>query len=226
MTPEQVIEDVRELVQDTRVPYRYSDTTLLQFVNNTLKRIAMLRPDLFSYLDTAIPVTVGSVVQTLPADSTRLVEIFQVVDSSGELPVRTSVTEVNRETLDMTTPSWVAETASVPTNFMRHIRNSNKYFLYPPPKSGITLVGEYIQSPPNYTLLQDIELLPSSYLPSVVDGVVYLAESLDNEHVNSGRAKMFLDLFTESLGVTIQSRVITDTESAGMNIPTNPKQVI
>lgn len=227
MTPQQVIDEVRILIQDTRVgSYRYTDAVLLKFVNDTLRRIAMLRPDLFSKLDTAIAVSVDSVVQTLPSDSARLVEIFQVVDSSGATTVKSAITEVNREMMDLTAPDWVASAAGVPVNFMRHIRNSNKYFLYPPPKAGITLVGEYIQSPPLYAIGDSIALLPDSFLPSVVDGTVFLAESLDNEHVNSGRAKLFYDSFVQALGVTLQSRTVTDTESAGMNTPSDPKQVI
>ena len=47
MTPTDVIAQVRVLVQDEREPYRYSDTVLLRFLNQTVKRMAMLRPDLF-----------------------------------------------------------------------------------------------------------------------------------------------------------------------------------
>jgi hypothetical protein len=79
-----------------------------------------------------------------------------------------------------------------------------------------------VQSPQPYTLAQTIELLPDSYLPVVVDGTVYMAESVDNEHVNSGRAKLFFDSFTQSLGVGLQSRTITDTEEGGLD----PKQVV
>ena len=35
--------------------------------------------------------------------------------------------------------------------------------------------------------------LPDSYLPVLVDGMTWLAESIDDEHVNSQRAKMFMD---------------------------------
>jgi hypothetical protein len=88
--------------------------------------------------------------------------------------------------------------------------------------SGTVLVGEYVQTPSDYGLTATISVLPDAYFSTLVDGVVYLAESVDNEHVNSGRAKLFFDSFTQSLGVALQSRVLTDTESGGMD----PKQVI
>lgn len=214
MTPQDVITEVRRLVQDEATPYRYSDTTLLGHVNQTLKRISILRPDLFSYIGD-IPTTANTVLQSCPADSSRLVEIFQVKNGNA-------ITEVSRDMLDQSAPGWVAETAGTPVNYVRHVRNPNKFFLYPSPVAGTILVGEYVKTPPNYTISQTIDILPDSYFPVVVDGAVYLVESTDNEHVNSGRAKLFYDSFTQNLGVSLQSRQITDTEEGGLD----PKQVV
>ena len=214
MTPSQVIAEARQLIQDVRTPYRYSDTVMLGFVNDTLKRMAILRPDLFSYIGD-ISTTPNTVLQTMPSDSVRLVEIFQVKGGSA-------MTEVTRETLDQASPTWVSETAGTPINFMRHVRNPNRYFLYPQPIAGIELVGEYVRSPINYIISATVSDLPDAYFSTVVDGTVFLAESVDNEHVNSGRAKLFQDSFIQSLGVSLQSRSITDTEAGGLD----PKQVI
>ena len=214
MTPQDVITEVRRLIQDESAPLRYSDAVLLGYVNQTLKRMAILRPDLFSFI-TNIPTTANSVVQSCPSDSVRLVEIFQVVGGNA-------ITEVSRDTLDQTTPGWVAEASGTPVNYVRHVRNPNRFFLYPAPTTGTQLTAEYVQSPPTYTIGQTVGLLPDSYLTTVVDGTVYLAESVDNEHVNSGRAKLFFDSFTQSLGVGLQSRAITDTEEGGLD----PRQVV
>lgn len=214
MTPNEIITEARRLIQDTKTPYRYSDAVLLGFVNQTLKRMVVLRPDLFAVIGD-IPTTTNTVLQSCPADSTRLIEIFQVKDGDA-------ITEVNRETLDRTTPSWQREEAGQPVNFMRHVRNPNRFFVYPRPAAGVVLVGEYAQTPPEYTLNQEIDYPIDAYFPAVVDGVVFLAESIDNEHVNSNRAKLFQDSFVQSLGVGLQSRAITDTESGGQD----PRQVI
>lgn len=214
MTPQDVITEVRRLIQDESAPFRYSDAVLLGYVNQTLKRMAILRPDLFSYIG-EIGTVANSVVQSCPNDSVRLVEIFRVKNGNA-------ITEVSRDTLDQSTPGWVAETAGTPVNYVRHVRNPNRFFLYPPPVGGTILVAEYIQSPPAYTLSQQIDLISDSYLTTIVDGTVYLAESVDNEHVDSGRAKLFYDSFVQALGVNAQSRVITDTEEGGLD----PRQVV
>lgn len=214
MTPNEIITEARRLIQDTKVTFRYSDTVMLGWVNMTLRRTAVLRPDLFGVIGD-IPTTANTVLQSTPADSLRLIEIFQV--KGGD-----AITESRRETLDQMYPNWVNEAAGSPVNFMRHVRNPNKFFVYPRPTAGIVLVGEYAQTPPNYNINDTIQLLPDAFFPVVVDGVVFLAESVDNEHVNSGRAKLFQDAYTQALGVSLQSRTVTDTESSGMD----QKQVI
>lgn len=214
MTPNEIITEARRLIQDTKTPYRYSDAVMLGFVNQTLKRMVTIRPDLFSVV-TDFPTAPNSVLQSCPADSTRLIEIFQVRNGNA-------VTEVNRATLDRTVPNWQNESPGYPVNFMRHVRNPNRFFVYPPPVDGVLLVGEYAQTPPDYTLDQEITSPTDAYFPVVVDGVVFLAESIDNEHVNSNRAKLFQDAFVQGLGVSLQSRTITDTEAGGQD----PRQVI
>jgi hypothetical protein len=214
MKPSEVIDEVRQLIQDTIAPHRYSNPMLLGFVNQTLKRMAMLRPDLFAVV-ADFNTTPGSVLQSCPADSMRLVDIFQVKGGNA-------ITEVNRQTLDRTVPDWQNAPAGQPVNFMRHVHNPNKFFVYPRPVAGVVLVGEYVQTPPDYALDDEIINPPDAYFPVVVDGTVFLAESIDNEHVNSGRAKLFQEAFLQGLGVSLQSRVVTDTPSAGLD----PKQVV
>jgi hypothetical protein len=42
MILDDVIIEVRRIIQDTNIPYRYSDDVLLGFANQALKRIAVL----------------------------------------------------------------------------------------------------------------------------------------------------------------------------------------
>lgn len=213
MTPNEVITEVRRLVQDTKTPYRYSDPVMLGFVNQTIKRMVLLRPDLFTTVGD-IPLAALTVLQDCPAGAVRLVEIFQV--KGGD-----AVTEVSRTTLDQSYPGWVSEPPDRPVNFMRHVRNPTKFFVYPRPVANTVLVGEYVMPPDDYTIDEEIDL-PDAYFSTLVDGSVFLAESVDNEHVNSGRAKLFQDSFVQSLGVSLQSRSITDFDAGGLD----PKEVI
>jgi hypothetical protein len=203
-----VVTEARRLLQDISAPQRYSDAVLLGFANQTLKRMSVLRPDLFAYIG-EIPCTAGAVIQSPPSDSVRIIEIFQVKDGSG-------VTEVDRNSLDQTYPGWMNDAAGAAVNWMRHVRNPNKFFIYPKAPVGQVLIGEYAQTPPNYVGTDAVALLPDAFFPVVVDGTVFLAESVDNEHVNSNRAQLFQQSFTQALGVSAQARTLTDTETAGL----------
>ena len=202
-----VVTEVRRIVQDTNTPQRYSDTVLIGFANQALKRIAVLRPDLFAFIGD-ITNTADTVVQSMPSDSIRLIEIYNVKGGSG-------ITETNRESLNQAYPSWMNDTAAPAVNFMRHTRNANKFFIYPKAPANQILDIEYAQTPPTYDGTTTVALLGDAYSPVVIDATVFIAESIDNEHVNSNRAALFQQSFTQALGVGIQSRAITDTEESG-----------
>lgn len=214
MKLEAVILEARRILQDINSPVRFSDAMLLGFANQGLKRMAVLRPDLFARV-VDLPTTPGSVVQSAPEDSLRLMEVFHVRDGGG-------VTEVSRRAMDETYPGWMGDPPGMCVNWMRHVRNANRFFIYPQAPLDQVLVIEYAQSPRDYAADEDVELLPDAYFPVLVDGVVFLAESVDNEHVNSNRAQLFQQSFTQALGVSVQSRTITDTEEGGLP----PEQVV
>ena len=216
MTPAEVITEVRSILQDADTPYRYSDTDLLGFVNQTIKRMVVLRPDLFGVIGD-IPTTAGSAVQSLPSDALRLIDIFQVKGGNA-------VTEVDRETMARYAPDWMNATAGSPVNFMRHVKNSERFFLYPPPTAGTVLVGEYAQVPADYALTDTITTPSDAFFPTIIDGTVWLAESIEDEAVNSKRAEFFLQLFTSQLSASLQSRTVTDTKPAGMK-PSRADQI-
>ena len=217
MIPADIIVECRRLLNDTLSPYRYSDTMLLGYVNQVLKRTAVLRPDMFGVMG-EITVTANASIQSLPANAHRLIDIFQVKDGDA-------VTEVDRETMARNYPSWMSDPAGTPVNFMRHVRNPTKFFVYPRPAAGTVLIGEYAVSPSDYTLNQTITQPPPSFFGALVDGVLFLASSVDDEHISSGRAKMFLDSFTQQLGVSLQNRILNDTKQGGLSASNSVAQL-
>ena len=99
---------------------------------------------------------------------------------------------------------------------MRHTRNANKFFIYPKAPANQVLDIEYAQTPATYDGTTSVTLLSDAYFPVVVDATVFIAESVDNEHVNSKRAEMFYNSFTRALGLNLSANITTDTEEGGM----------
>lgn len=203
-----IVTEVRRLVQDLEEPFRYDNDVLVGFVNQTLKKIAVMRPDLFAFVD-EVPTEAGKVIQSAPADSLRVMEVFSVVDGGG-------VIEVSKRSLDQTYPQWVNDPAGPCINWMRHARNPNKYFVYPKAPAAQQLVVEYSQSPKDYTINEEVALLSDAYMPIVVDGSVFLAQSIDEEHVNNQRAAMFMQSFMGALNP--QTRTLTDTNNPNVAV--------
>ena len=211
----QVVADARLAIQDLGVlaSPRFSDAQILTMANQTLKRMCVLRPDLFALITTMT--TAAGSTQTAPADSMRFMEALAVVGVNN-------LNEINRESLDLMASTWQYGAQSSPTNWMRHPRNANAFFLYPPPPAGIVLQIEYVQSPPNYTLSQAPAILPDAYYPVVLDGTVALLEMTDNEAVNSNRAKLCYDMFTNQLQSSLKARESVDSEGSAMTPGTDP----
>lgn len=206
MTPQEVITQARVLINDDNVlmPERYSDTELLGFVNQAIKRAAMVRPDLFIISNEITP-TADQVEQELPTSVTRIMEVHRVVGGGA-------IGEVDKETMDRSAPDWTIEDSGTPVNWMRHPRNPRRYFLYPAPSTGTEISVEYIEVPSDYGL-SDTMILADSYRSAIVDCVVYLAEVVDNESVETERAKAFYTSFLQSLGADMSQREVVDNES-------------
>lgn len=205
MTPQEVITQARVLISDDNplMPVRFSDADLLGFVNQAIKRACVMRPDLF-IVSTDITPSFDEVEQELSANVTRIMEVHRVVGGGA-------IGEVDKETMDRSAPNWTIEASGTPVNWMRHPRNPRRYFLYPAPSTGIQLSVEYIEVPDDYAL-NDTMILPDSYKSAIVDCTVYLAEVVDNEHVETQRAKEFMTSFMQALGADFTQREVVDEE--------------
>lgn len=178
--------------------------------------MSVLRPDLFAAFAT-IELEVETSIQKLPADGLRLIEVYNIDGVGGGV-----LTEVNRAALDQNHPTWRTSTPGTPVNYMRHVRNPAVFFVYPRPATALGLVVEYARSPKSYGLTETIEDLADTYLPVAVDGTVFMAESVDNEHVSTQRAQLFESRFNQALSAGLQTRAVSDTDSSGQD----PRQVV
>lgn len=205
MTPQEVIDAARVLINDDNalMPERFSDADMLGFVNQAVKRACVMRPDLF-IVATNITPTADQVEQELSATVTRIMEVHRVVGGGA-------IGEVDKETMDRSAPDWTTEDSGTPVNWMRHPRNPRRYFLYPAPATGTQLSVEYIEVPDDYALGDTIDL-PDSYKTAIVDCTVYLAEVVDNESVETQRAKDFLNSFMQAFGADYSQRDVVDRE--------------
>lgn len=205
MTPQDIIPDVRVLVSDTdATEYRYSDADMLRWFNQSVQRISHLRPELFSSFEDFACAT-NQVVQTLPADCIRLMEVLYVVGGSA-------VHETVFEALTQSVPTYAADAAGPAINWARYPRDARSFVIYPKAPASQTLRVNYAKMPAPYTLSDTVTPALDNYRSAIIDCMVYLAMSVDDEHVNSNRAQQHYRMFAEALGISGQSAAITDAE--------------
>ena len=211
-TVAEIVADVRDEIQDAMVPYRYSDEFIVRKLNQVMRRAAILRPDLFVVVE---PLTcVAGSLQTAPADSIRVLDALS--NTNGR-----ALKEVSQEVLDMMAPTWEALAPGPAVNWMRYPRDPNRFYVYPAATTADTLTITYARCPATLTYL-DTVVLQDVYSPVITDGTVWLMESIDAEHVESGSAKMRQDSFMSGLSAGLTSRRITDVGTAGLP----PEEVI
>lgn len=201
-----VIVDAREVLSDTLAPFRYSDDFIVRKVNQALRRMCVVRPDLFA-IHTAITCAAGT-LQSAPADSMRLMDV--VTNAAG-----IALKEINQDTLDLMIPSWGNSTSAPATNWMRYPRDPNRFYVSPAQGGGELLNVVYARSPATLTA-GDIVPLPDAYMPTVLDGTSWLMESIDVEHADSGRADKFRSAFENALTAGLTVRRLTDADAAGL----------
>lgn len=183
------VSQVRNLINDLSGD-RYSDDDLLRYGQEILRRMAIIRPDLFTIFD-EITNEEGNVFQKAPDNCLRLEKIVAVKDGN-------IVREVQRQTMDQSDPNWINDSQGPCQHWMRNQGNERYYYIYPKAPRNQTLIAEYVYVPELESLDTDFDL-PIMYLPSLVDGMVWLAESVNDESVNNGRAEKFYGLFLKSL---------------------------
>jgi hypothetical protein len=208
-TVAEIVQEARELLLDEEVPYRYSDEYIVRKANQVLRRMVIVRPDLFAH--TATVTTVPGSLQRTPADSVRLMDVVL----NGDMH---SPKEISQDVLDLMFPEWNVTPGARTKNWMRFPRSPNHFYVYPPSTGGEALTVAYARSTPKYEIGDTVEL-QDAYFPVLLDGVCWLMESLDAEHVESGRAKMFQDAYNGALSAGIISRRVSDTDDAGMLPP-------
>ena len=207
-----VIAHAREILQDEREPYRLDDASIARYITQALKRIAVLRPDLFTVVESFTTVERGP-AQKLPNGAIRLVDVHYV--GSKESP-QASINEISMEQLRRTHRDWAVGDESTPKHFIRNPRNPERFFLSPPPSPSTVLTIEYAKSPGAVSAGGSFDYPSEAYFSVVVDATVYVAESINDRAVASGRATLFYESFTQALGLNLRSREVTDTTSGGV----------
>lgn len=184
---------VRALLNDEDSDtYRHTDAELIQWANEALYEIALRRPDLFARSGD-IPCTSGEVLQSAPANAIALLDIQRVKNGDAVL-------KIDKAVLDRFLPTWYTDTAATAVHWSPDKTSPVRFYVYPKAPVSQTLVGTWAEVQDTYEMADTVPLV--GYDTLIKNYVIFRAESVDDESVNTQRALAFFAQFERSLGVS------------------------
>lgn len=192
MTLQPSIDAARTILNDTNsASYRYSTADLLQYANDALDVALKLAPNFF-YVWGDMVCEAGETLQAASfTDAHMVVEGVRVKNGAA-------LRQFDKSTMDTYNPDWHNTTPAAATEWCRSNDDPVRFWIYPPSPASQTLQVLYVKTPDEYAATDDTGL-PTTMQPAITDYVVYMAESRDDEHVNSARQQQFYQSFAAKL---------------------------
>lgn len=193
LTAQNIIDRAAMIIQDlTNV--RWPLTELTNWLNDSRRELAMVRPDIYSTM--ATKTLDAGAKQELPADGLRLMDIPR--NTSGA-----AITVTQRGFLDQQNPSWHSMAGSgTIKHFMMDERNPSIFWVYPPATSAASVELIYQKAPTDYTTSSNLTAYEELYGGAMVDYICYRAFSKDSEYAgNANRALAHYQQYSNALGL-------------------------
>ena len=178
VTAQAVIDKVRTLTQDKSAPYRTPDAEILGWLNDCIKTVVALVPQLFTAMGTHT--CASGFRQTL--SNARAHSLVDVV----------GVPLADLQTLTQFAPGWQTAAAGAIQNWMRPVNEPLSFYCYPPSAEGQALTIMFVEVPIDLTDGADQIPLPESYEPAIVGYCTSMVEAKDDESVDSARSQQFM----------------------------------
>lgn len=180
MTPQDILTAARYVLNDTvSTRYRNTDAELLGWVNDALDVMVGVLPQLFA-ATSAHACTAGA--EQSPSFA-RLVAILDVQRITGG----GAILRADKAALDAFRPGWYSDSSGAAVNWFPHQASPKKFLLYPPSANGQSVDVVFAQAPAAL-LIGDTIPVSDNYQPALVNFVVGMASSKDDEAVNSNRS--------------------------------------
>lgn len=207
MTPQQIIDRVREVINDT-AGNSYTNAAFIQWINDGMLYIATSKPD--SVATTATFLCDAGVRQALTSAKLSSDVPMALLDVVRDDATGGPITAVDRETLDAHVPTWMTTTpAGVPRNYVYDPRQALVFYLYPAPAADRSITLTFQREPAAATTgaLNATLALADMYRAPLLDYVLHRIYSSDTEDAqNLGRAAQHLAACNNVLGIRTQSQ--------------------
>lgn len=200
-TYQKAIDGARTVLGDPN-KVRYPDALCLDpFAIDAIRVIAVARPDLFAIVGD-VNCTPGTVRQSLSAvNGLHLIDVHAIKGGAA-------ITMGDLADVRQYRPSWMTDDSGPAQNWFPLSSDIARqplrdFYIYPKAPNGQVLTAHYVPDPLKGATptLNDQMPIPDQLTPAVEWYVVFRAESGDEEHVNSQRAMLAEQMFSNIVGV-------------------------
>ena len=206
---------LRDLLHDSRVPYRWSDAELLRWLSDAQRESVKLVPESNPVVQPILLVA-NAYRQALPAGGLRLLDITRNLGANGTTPGPV-IRLIGRAVLDAQDPTWPSTTGAPIEHYLYDFKTPRQFMVYPAPQSALYVEAVYSQSPAELTATTQTFALDDTYQSSAENYTMYRAYAKDMDSPTSAtKAKSYYELFQSGLNLNVQATAQrTPASSAG-----------
>ena len=210
-TADDYITDAAELYGDT-VYTRVTVLNWIKYLNAAIRALILVRPDAGATTENVL--LVPGVLQTLPSDALRLLDITRNMGTAGTTAGKI-ITPSARKHLDYANLLWPAGTGDVAVdNFSYNKENPQIYYVTPPihATTAVYVEMQTSQLPTTITDEDDVMETNDVFFEPLVQYMLYKAYSVDDEDVEFSKAIAFMQNFFNLLQVEMTVSVTSGPE--------------
>ncbi len=199
-----LIDRAEEILQDT-TNVRWSQQTLLDYLNDGQREVVLFRPDA-NPVNTSFTLTANSAKQTLPGAALRLLSIYK-----NASPTTKPITNIERRVLDDQIEDWHGTTDTNVEHYVYDPMDPKVFYVYPHSTASDATIDLVYSSAPvdltiaNFNTTSTVISLDDIYANAILDYILYRAYQKDTEYAGDmNRSGVYLQSFQNALGIKNQ----------------------
>jgi hypothetical protein len=173
----------KKILEESNIDF--SEAELVGLYNLTLRLIVSLVPR--AYTKTESWIMAAGILQSIPSDGMRLVDVYLNMGDDGETP-GSPITEADQDSMREMVPGWATETATSEIEHFMRIPNMDASFNCYPPSDGTGYIqGVFSATPPTVVYDEEdvwkSERIPISdeFVNAIPDGIMFHAYDDDSD---------------------------------------------
>ena len=199
-----IIDRAEEILQDNSNT-RWSQQSLLDYLNDAQREIVLYRPDANS-VNASLTLTANSAKQSLPAGGMRLLRVYR-----NSNPNTSPIAQIDRAVLDDKIDDWYGSTGTAVEYYVYDNLDPKTFYVYPHTTASDATIEIVYSSMPseitisNFSTDTDVIGVDDVYANAILDYILYRAYLRDTEYAGDlQRANNYLSAFNGALNVKNQ----------------------